>query len=157
MRITNAFLYSGLCSILIGFFCSPCLAENASPGSSSSASGTHSTRISRPGKTEIDSSSSSVNFKSMALGLSTRWWRKFKNPSFCPYVLCGSSCSDISGIPRVGSYSIEELLSEQTPCGLVELNALVKPESCCMSGTINSSYKGTCSDAECCSSNAKSD
>lgn len=112
---------------------------------------TRKTRISRPVPT-VDNSESANSadanaIKSNVLGLSGRWWRKFKNPSFCPFVICGSSCADISGIPRIGAYNQEELMSGDTPCGLNELNALEKPSSCCMPETVEKSY--SCSDGAC--------
>ena len=154
-------------TVMVGNFClsTPALAEVSSQ---------HRTRISRPAHPpspaqggapnaipqsgEQNSTASGMQilaqveeptlFKSTGYGMSMRWWRKFKNPSFCPYVLCGSSCSDISGIPRVGAYSDAELVSEKTPCGLSELNALDKP-GCCMSDTIDSSYSATSKGASC--------
>ena len=108
----------------------------------------HKTRISRPQSNEsqvIPEAKPAV--KSNIVGLSTRWWRKFKNPSFCPYMICGSSCADISGTPRIGSYSQDELMSGDTPCGLKELNALEKPASCCMPDTVDHSY--SCPEESC--------
>lgn len=133
-------------------------------------------RISRPartpsmtteGKAEFGSASTTPGdsliegnqrnqFTSIVPGLSNRWWRKFKNPSFCPYVICGSSCADVSGVPRIGSYTSEELVSEQTPCGLTELNALAKPDSCCISGTIDNTYRKDKADSDTCKSNCGS-
>ncbi len=108
----------------------------------------HKIRISRPQSNEVHAAlDAKPAVKSNVGGLSTRWWRKFKNPSFCPYMICGSSCADISGMPRIGSYSQDELMSGDTPCGLKELNALEKPASCCMPDTVDHSY--SCPEESC--------
>lgn len=70
-------------------------------------------------------------FDSPARGLCVRWWRKFCNPSFCTFVLCAGSCADISGKPRIGSYSSEELISTQTPCSLKPLTVNLNKDGCC--------------------------
>ncbi len=98
------------------------------------------TRINRPENQQKSFQSYLPSFQSYLPGLSYRWWRKFKNPSFCPFVLCGASCADTSGVPRVGAYTEEQLFSDLTPCGL-EPGLFSSMDGCCMSSTIESSYK----------------
>jgi hypothetical protein len=70
----------------------------------------NSVRIKRP----KDEAEVLCYFKSINAGVANRWWRKFRNPSFCPYVLCSGSCADPVGIPRLGEYSARELASDMT-------------------------------------------
>jgi len=83
-------------------------------------------------------------FKSLNAGLANRWWRKFRNPSFCPYVLCAGSCADPSGIPRMGEYSAEDLASDTTPCSLKLPSLNCTDGGCCMSKSITNQSDGGC-------------
>jgi hypothetical protein len=128
------------------------------------------TRISRPNQltkspTNDGAASSSTNqtelnaggtpavlgayFQGIRPGMSVRWWRKFRNPAFCPFIICNGSCTDISGQPRIGSYSSEDLVSDLTPCSLS--SEWIDPESsaCCMSRTIKKTYDAECKDGCC--------
>ena len=121
-------------------------------GSAAIAQTDHKSRISRPAQDAIVADApteSKVRIQNSAFGMSARWWRKFRNPSFCPFVICGTSCSDISGIPRIGSYTQEQLVSELTPCSLAPVSVLAHDE-CCMSKTVNDTYKDSCSSSGTC-------
>jgi hypothetical protein len=75
-----------------------------------------------------------VHFTSYAAGISIRWWRQFKNPSFCPYVLCASSCAYVCAYPRLGSLTQEELFyADITPCSLDAPDC----SSCCLSTSLD--------------------
>lgn len=97
-----------------------------------------------------ESNSTEARFSTVADGISVRWWRKLKNPTFCPFVICGGSCADISGVPKIGTYSKEELLSEETPCSLEQLT-LAGGNSCCMSKNVANSADVSSSSGSCCS------
>ena len=96
--------------------------------------------------------------RSIAAGMSMRWWRKFKNPSFCPFIICGGSCADISGVPKIGAYSPSELVSEETPCSL---DSITSSDSggCCMSDNIDThahmdAGSSAANGSDCCSQTA---
>ncbi|MBX9688544.1 MAG: hypothetical protein K2X27_17680 [Candidatus Obscuribacterales bacterium] len=95
-------------------------------------------RISRP------EAASEGNFHSLNEGISIRWWRKFKNPAFCPYVLCGGSCAEISGTPKIGSYSHEQLISDETPCSLEQRSLKAPDDDCCMSKSVSRPESDSC-------------
>lgn len=100
-------------------------------------------RISRPCSTGVNSP-----FHGNLPGVSQRWWRAFKNPSFCPYILCGGSCAAVSGVPRVGSFTEDELMSDLTPCSLED--AAVGAGNCCMGKTVDKSFVWRhCNNASC--------
>ena len=111
--------------LMISFLCSPdALAEERTE---------QNFRISRP------QAVAPVHFSSYAAGISIRWWRQFKNPSFCPYVLCASSCAYVAANPRLGALTQEEyVFSEITPCSL---NAGAC-SSCCASPVANNIRSG---------------
>lgn len=94
-------------------------------------------RINRPTPIQFQ-----FQFQSMLPGVATRWWRKFRNPSFCPFVLCASSCADISGKPKIGAYSLEQLLSDTTPCSLsFESCDSCDGGGCCMNSSLSQATK----------------
>lgn len=130
MRLTALILYFAIQTILVPMVC----ADNSSSEPA--------TRINRPVNSES-------HFKAFVPGVSIRWWRNFRNPSVCPYVMCGGSCSDISGIPRLGAYTQDQLMSDTTPCSLNPQNVDVASGGCCMSRNINSAYSSACSDEQC--------
>lgn len=118
-----------------------------------------------PGQCGIDASCSEMNaaetcgsgfllqqnsalFKSILPGIAQRWWRKLRNPSVCPFVLCGSSCADISGKPRIGAYDLMQLFSDITPCSLQDFGPA--SGSCCMGSTLEQSARVS---EPCCSPN----
>lgn len=110
--------------------------------SSCAAQSLNQKRIARPSGEVLEK-----HFSSTVGGISIRWWRKFRNPSFCPFVLCGSSCADISGMPRIGAYTPSQLYSEITPCSLNF--KLDDSEPCCLSHSIDTGCQNVCKDGTC--------
>lgn len=101
------------------------------------------TRISRPaptdgrehccdqGATEGGSSMAAKQHISGFLnGVSNRWWRNFRNPTFCPFIICGGSCANMMGVPIVGAYTPSQLMSDETPCSIESVES---SGGCCMS------------------------
>lgn len=87
----------------------------------------------------ISQQNSEQAFRTIIPGIASRWWRKFKEPSFCPYIICGGSCANVMGVPIVGRFSENELSSPETPCSLASVEAAggcciqERNESCSMS------------------------
>lgn len=86
---------------------------------------------------------STGKFRGILPGLSSRWWRNFRNPSFCPFIICGGTCANIMGVPIVGAYTSTQLMSDETPCSIESVES---SGGCCMHQTSQKS------DADCCSS-----
>lgn len=63
-------------------------------------------------------------------GISSRWWRNFRNPTFCPFIICGGSCANMMGVPIVGAYTPSQLMSDETPCSIESVES---SGGCCMS------------------------
>ena len=84
------------------------------------------------------------------LGVSNRWWRNFRNPTFCPFIICGGSCANMMGVPIIGKYTRTQLMSDETPCSIesVESNG-----GCCMhnnsNAKANSQKAPTVENSEC--------
>ncbi|MBX9720735.1 MAG: hypothetical protein K2X81_05025 [Candidatus Obscuribacterales bacterium] len=107
-------------------------------------------RISRP-------MAATPEFHSPSDGMTNRWWRKFRNPSFCPFVICGGSCADISGKPKIGAYTQKQLDSDITPCSLDSISGNGKSGSCCMDTSLEQASHDCCSDESCSASKSHKD
>ncbi|MBX9567673.1 MAG: hypothetical protein K2X77_02210 [Candidatus Obscuribacterales bacterium] len=76
-----------------------------------------------------------LQFSGVLAGVSSRWWRNFRNPSFCPFIICGGTCANIMGVPIVGSYTASQLMSNETPCSIESVES---SGGCCMHNGSNS-------------------
>ena len=79
---------------------------------------TDSLRIERPIYATIEPQFASA----FGAGFSTRWLRNFRQPSFCPYILCNGTCATGLGIMGPGDLELTDcgttVISEKTPCSL---------------------------------------
>jgi hypothetical protein len=75
-------------------------------------------------------------FKGLPPGYAERWWARFRNRSFCPFVICHGSCAIGEGPLAVRTG--DSYLPVETPCPLPARNLFVgDPGSCCRSTSAN--------------------
>lgn len=133
---------------LFFLFLACCL--NASSGQTVSAEEKLATSAQESSKLRISRPTvSAPEFHSSSEGITNRWWRKFRNPSFCPFVICGASCADISGKPKMGAYTQEQLDSDITPCSLDSISPNGKSGGCCMNSSLEQGVHDCCAGESC--------
>lgn len=117
---------------------------NPSRVPNTSLAGKSATRLSRPASTQgndkpccaesatkkAGTGAAKQQINGFLAGVSNRWWRNFRNPTFCPFIICGGSCANMMGVPIVGAYTASELLSDETPCSIESVES---SGGCCMS------------------------
>lgn len=82
----------------------------------------------------------SVKFLAPPQGVSLRWLRNLRKPPFCPFILCHSTCSSITGQFMIGGDCGRTVTSDEPgPCSIKPVDFRVSPGGCCSSapGTVS--------------------
>lgn len=89
-------------------------------------------------KPEEQSGTGKQQISGFLSGVSSRWWRNFRNPTFCPFIICGGSCANMMGVPIVGAYTSSQLMSDETPCSIESVES---SGGCCMGHGNSTAHK----------------